>query len=134
MLMILLGTGVSCTVRVIPDYDEVLDIGIGVLTYKIEELFERMSSDPQPSYSDLEDKYIQIFAELEALRIRAEVQARNSGTADQLRFLGNSLDEFKKFHIKRRRISSAAVKAARKIIKIHLQQMIKIELSKKEDG
>ena len=129
---VLLLTG-GCTLRLIGDYDDVIDRGITDFQQKIESRFTKLETAPETPYDPA--FYDELHAQLATLQSRARASAKKEILVKQLDDLKANVDNFQKADSKVGRdagkMNPHFVADARQLIVVQVEAILKLELALK---
>ena len=91
----------GCDVKLISDYDQVIDNAITTLHIDTETFLAHLAATagtPSGSYDVNKEFYVNTIARLEALKMRAEASPKNENTAEMIGVLFKMFKEFDQLH------------------------------------
>jgi hypothetical protein len=100
-LLVALAAASGCTVKLIADYDPVLDQGVAELATNVDVFLskmERTAGTPQGAYSANAAFYADAAATVRTLRLKAESQPKNQKMVEALDLLSKSLEDVRGRH------------------------------------
>lgn len=121
----------ACAIRLIGDYDDVIDKGITEFQTKVEThliSLESASGTPQAEYRP--EFYDAAEASLNALASRARASFKKDILAKQLDSLCASIEDLRKLHKSfGPKMPRQSVEAARSALRVHIESILHLELA-----
>lgn len=136
IVALLLAFTTACAVRLIAEYDEVLDHSITDFQQKTELFLAKLESNagtPDATYANSKDFYDQAVATLNTMRVRALASSKNSLMVQQVDLLKSSVEDLRKLHedAGAKGLTRGEIDAARSALETHFESMLKLELALK---
>ncbi len=128
---------VSCSsVRMLSEYDEILDLGTSDLQRRVETFLFEMEAKAGTAageYAANRAFYDAVRVEHTVLRSRAQAVPKNALTVEQLDLLGSSLDKLRELHERggANGLPREVVEPARAALTTQFVSILKLELAKK---
>jgi hypothetical protein len=101
LLLIIVLTTVACTVRLISDYDDVLDKDVTALQLSTETFLNQLASEagtPAAAYSANSDFYLKTNASLRTMATRAASQPKSNIVVGEVQTLQTTFNDLQKLH------------------------------------
>jgi hypothetical protein len=123
----------GCAVRLIGNYDDVIDAGITDVQQKAELYFAKLQSTPSTPYD--QGFYDDVDSHLAVLKSRAAALPKNQIVVTEIGNLKAQFDDFEKLdRISPRPFPAGAVNAARSGIETSVESILKLEFALKRSG
>lgn len=134
--LLLLVATTACTVRLIAEYDEVLDKSITDFQTKTETFLAKLQSSqgtPDATYDKNKDYYDQSIATLNTMRVRAIATPKSSIIVQQIDLMKGTIEDFRKLHQSTGAagLTTGAIDATRSALETQFEAMLKLELALK---
>jgi hypothetical protein len=131
--------GGGCAVKLIGDYDDVIDRSVTTFYESTEEHFARLvirAGTPDSKYAANVAFYEQAQARLSVIRLRAATSPRKQLLVAQVDLLSDSVEKLRQLHASAgdQDLPSEALQAARTAITVHVESILKLELALKRGG
>lgn len=126
----------SCTVRLVADYDEVIDNGVTEL-HKNTTAFlidmETKAGTPAGEYVNNTEFYVESKAEIASLILRSDSSPKNSITTQELELLSDSFDELQIIHEAQgsEGLNGDLTAPLQTALGVHFGAILKFEIAKK---
>ena len=131
-LVLFFGT-TACTIRLIGDYDDVIDKGLTDFQVKVESFLTGLESGagtPQAEYKP--DFYDVADATISSLRSRAKASFKKDILSEQLDNLRKSMNDLRDLHKSfGAKISRQSVETARSTLEVSIESILHLELALK---
>ena len=136
LILPLLVFSLACTVRLIGEYDEVIDHSLTDFQQKTEAFLSHLEADhghPEASYAKNVDFYNNALASISTMRLRAAAQPKKEILVQQLDLLKQSMEDLRKLHQTAGPdgLTDGPIEAARSALEVHLESILKLELALK---
>jgi hypothetical protein len=131
-LLLLASLGAtSCTsVRLVSDYDEVLDLSVTQMQKDVDTFLIELERD-EPSYDESRDFYDRIHVDLRAAQLRAGLNDKNQLTVDMLDAVADNIAQLEKAHREGFQQTAEEIGSFRNAFATQFKAIIKFELAKK---
>jgi hypothetical protein len=136
LILPLLIVSSACTVRLVGEYDEVIDHSLTEFQQKTEAFLSHLEAEhgnPGASYAKNVDFYNDAQASISTMRVRAAAQPKKEILVQQLDLLKRSMEDLRKLHQSAGAdgLGDGAIEAARSALEVHLEAILKLELALK---
>lgn len=137
MLVLLSFLALSgCTVRLIGDYDSVLDQGMTDFQQKTETFLSKLAGahgTPEAAYAANKDFYNDVKGSLATMRTRSAGEAKSQLITKEIELLQKSVDDMEKLHklAGAGGLSVDTIETTRTLIEVHVESFMKLELALK---
>jgi hypothetical protein len=127
----------ACKVKLISDYDEVIDHSATELQKKIEGFVHQMESaagTPNGTYDANKQFYDGVRTDISALRVRAEAAGSNNDlTVQEIGLIEQNVEKLRELHVAgaERGLRAAVAEPALSAINVQFVALIRLELAKK---
>ena len=133
-LFFLIASG--CSVKLISDYDEVIDKSVTELQKKVEAFLIKMEGSAGSSegeYINNRSFYNEARVEISAMRLRAEAIPENNITVQHINEIEKNIENLRMLHEKRgqKGLTKDLIEPVRAIINIQFKAMLTLEFAKK---
>lgn len=139
VLFLALAFTAGCKVKLIADYDPVLDQGVSKLATEVDAFLTRMqqtAGTPAGTYAANAGFYIDAAAEVRTLRMRAESQPKSGKLVEALDLVAKSLEDVRGRHEAHgeKGLDAAFVGPARSGLETQFRALIEIESTLRTKG
>jgi hypothetical protein len=124
-LVILCG---GCTLRLIGDYDDIIDKGMTDFQQKLEAYLSKRAADPNATYD--QTFYDDVNARLTAMRSRAQASFKKDILVHQMDDLIATVADLQKAD-KAGKLTPAFIQGARTTLSVEIESILKLELALK---
>jgi hypothetical protein len=126
----------ACTLRLIGEYDEVIDRSLTGFQQKTEAFLSRLESaqgTPDASFAKNADFYTDASAAIRTMRVRANAQPKKDILVKQLDLLQKSLEDLKKLHqlAGPNGLTQGPIEDTRSAMETQIESILKLELALK---
>jgi len=126
----------ACTLRLIGEYDEVIDRSLTEFQQKTEAFLSRLElaqGTPQAAFDKNTDFYTEAAAAINTMRVRANAQPKKEILVEQLDLLKKSLEDLKKLHqlAGPNGLTQGPIEDIRSAMETHIESILKLELALK---
>lgn len=133
LALLLLALAASCTLRLVADYDEKIDVAATELQKGMDSQITRLLSIPQTqrTFAASESFYLDYAVGLRSVKIRAESQPRNRISIQQYDAMLNSLETMRNLHKTQGQLGDGFLNTARDEFNLAWRAIIELEQAKK---
>ncbi|MFQ5656342.1 MAG: hypothetical protein ACE5G5_02280 [Candidatus Methylomirabilales bacterium] len=129
----------GCQVRLISDYDAVIDRSATELQKKVETFLVKMEGAAGTSageYANNKAFYDETVVALSAMRVRAAAMPKNELTVESIDLIKENIENLRKLHKRRgeRGLSKTVIDPVRTAMNTQFTAILKLELAKKRGG
>jgi hypothetical protein len=126
----------ACTLRLIGEYDEVIDRCLTEFQQKTEAFLSRLElaqGTPQAAFDKNTDFYTEAAAAINTMRVRANAQPKKEILVEQLDLLKKSLEDLKNLHqlAGPNGLTQGPIEDTRSAMETHIESILKLELALK---
>jgi len=98
LLLAALGVAACTSVRLISNYDPIVDQSVTALQKDIDTFLTRLENPDPPEFGESNEFYIQVQVDLRAVQVRASAQPKNQLIIDQLELVEKNLEILTTIH------------------------------------
>jgi len=136
LLCVLIASVSACKVRLISDYDEVIDHSTTELQKKVEGFVRKMESSAGTADGTFETNkafYDDVLTDISALRVRALAAPNNSLTVQEIDLIEKNIKQLRDLHANSadKSLRPAIAEPALTALNVQFVSLLKLELAKK---
>ncbi len=130
LLLTVVGAAACSTIRLISDYDPIIDESVTALQKDVDTFLTQLERDEAPTFDDSREAYEKMLVDLRAIQVRASAQTKNELIIQQLDLVADNLALMAEAH--REGIEDPQeIELFRNSLQAQFRAILKLELAKR---